>query len=392
MDRKKSPSRVVHFLMLLLLPTVTAVQASAQIAFRFSGYVAILPIYQRIDDQFADLFGFDANQILDLTRLRLRPTLELWDGGKIALEHEVNLLYQSTNQPTFQSTVAARRQLGDLRWVLASGKHGSVSHFVDRLYFRQNFLTSSLIIGRQRIQWGTGRIWNPTDVFNPINPANIDKIEKDGADAVSYTYYFGNFTDLDLVWNPEDGFRQSNAGARFRTNYAEFDMSLIGGYFDKQVMIGGDFAGNLATAGVRGEGVYWFDRKDNGNAYFRCILGMDYQFTATLYGLVEYQYNGQGTTDRNDYDLLRLLRGEILNVAKNYLAASASYQVHPLVMTTLTITMNLDDGSGYFLPSMEYSLSDAVTLSAGTLIASGKEQSEYWYYPSSVYVRGQLFF
>jgi hypothetical protein len=107
---------------------------------------------------------------------------------------------------------------------------------------------------------------------------------------------------------------------------------------------------------------------------------------------VEYQYNGQGTTDKNNYDLLGLLRGELLNVAKNYIAASASYQIHPLVMTSLTITINLDDGSGYFLPSIVYSLSDAITLSAGALIASGKERSEYWYYPSSVYVRGQLFF
>ncbi|MDH3252628.1 MAG: hypothetical protein OEM41_07535 [Ignavibacteria bacterium] len=392
MVRKQSPSLRPHVLILSLLPLVSAVQASAQMAFRFSGYVANLPIYEHINEQFARFLGFEQSQVLNLTRLRLRPTLELWDGGKLAIEHEVNLLYQSTTQPSLQSTVVARRQLGDLRWESVTGAHGSLAHFIDRLYFRQNFLTSSLTIGRQRIQWGTGRVWNPTDVFNPINPANVDKIEKDGADAVSYTYYFGSFTDLELVWNPENGFRQWNAGARFRTNYAEYDMSVIGGYFDKRGMIGGDFAGNLATAGVRGEGVYWFERKGVGDAFLRCILGIDYQFTGTLYGLLEYQYNDEGSTDKNAYDLLRLLRGEILNVAKNYLAASVSYQIHPLVNTTITLSMNLDDGSGYILPAMEYSLSDAVTLSAGALIASGNERSEYWYYPSSVYVRGQVYF
>jgi hypothetical protein len=392
MERRKFPPCDLRFLTVLLLLALATAQAPGQVTFQFSGYVAHLPSYQHINDRFARLLGLDADQFLDLTRVRLRPTLELWEGGKLALEHEVNLLYQSASQPTLQSTLAAMRQLSDLRWVLVSGEHGYVSHFVDRLYFRQNFLTSSLIIGRQRIQWGTGRIWNPTDVFNPINPANFDKIEKDGADAVSFTSYLGNFTDLEIVWNPEDNFRQSNAGARFRTNYDEFDLSLLTAYFDRRVMIGGDFAGNLATAGVRGEGVYWFDRGNGGNAYMRAILGMDYQFTSTLYGLVEYQYNGQGSTDRNEYDLLGLLRGEILNVARNYLAASASYQIHPLVMAGLTLTMNLDDGSGYFLPSVEYSLSDAVTLSAGALIASGKEGSEYWYYPSSVYARGQVWF
>ncbi len=392
MARRRFPPCELPLLAFVLLLLLTIAKAPAQIAFQFSGYVAHLPSYQHIDERFARLFGIEADVLLDLTRVRLRPTLELWEGGKIALEHEVNLLYQSASQPTLQSTVAAKRQLSDLRWVLVSGEHGYVSHFVDRLYFRQNFLTSSLIIGRQRIQWGTGRIWNPTDVFNPINPANFDKIEKDGADAVSFTSYLGNFTDLEIVWNPEDNFRQSNAGARFRTNYDEFDLSLLTAYFDKRVMIGGDFAGNLATAGVRGEGVYWFDQKNGRDAYVRAIFGMDYQFTTALYGLVEYQYNGQGSTDRNEYDLLGLLRGEILNVARNYLAASASYQIHPLVMTGLTLTINLDDGSRYFLPSVEYSLSDAVTLSAGALIASGKEGSEYWYYPGSVYARGQLWF
>ena len=46
----------------------------------------------------------------------------------------------------------------------------------------------------------------------------------------------------------------SNGGFRFRTNYSEYDLSLIGGYFDKRIVIGGDFAGNLFEAGVRGEG------------------------------------------------------------------------------------------------------------------------------------------
>lgn len=379
---------------LAALSLIFASPAMTQVEFEFSGYAANLPVYDRIAPTLGTLFGTDSDLFLDITRIRLRPTLVLWDGGRIALEHEVDILYQSMSLPGFQvlETGTMPRQVVDLRWDPILEGHSTLTHFVDRLYFRHNTLTSSLVIGRQRIAWGTGRIWNPTDLFNPINPASFDKIEKDGADAASFTYYFGNFTSLEAVYNPENRFKQWNAALRFHTNIATYDISAMGGYFDRRVVAGGDFAGNVFDAGVRGEGIVSINKDSTADSFVRFILGADYQLTSRLYGLIEYQYNSEGAKDRFRYELVRLFRGEILNVARHYLFVLATYQLHPLVNASLSWNANIQDGSGFVSPALNYSVSANADLSLGGLAAYGNEFSEYWYYPSSVYLKGTLYF
>ena len=366
--------------------------AQAQLDLQFSGYVVDLPIYQSLNSTFAQLLDLKQHQALNLTRIRLRPSLSLWDGATLSLEHEVTALYQSASFQSLQVSFISRRQVVDLRWDPVREMRFSVAHFVDRLYVRQNFSRGRLIVGRQRVSWGTGRIWNPTDLFNPINPASFDKIEKDGADAVSFKYYFGNFTDLELVYNPEDEFRRWNAGLRFRTNYAEYDVSLMGGYFDKRVVAGADFAGNLFKAGFRGEGIFSAEKNDASGNFVKFILGLDYQFTSKLYTLIEYQFNGEGKTDRNKYEVARLFKGEILNLSQNYLAMNATYQIHPLVSTSVAVNVNLNDGSGFVTPLASYSVTEDFYLYVGGLVVYGGVKEEYWYYPTSVFGKGEWYF
>jgi hypothetical protein len=376
----------------LVIAAWAGTPALAQVEFQFSGYVVNLPIYERENPSAAQLFNLDQNQLLDLTRLRLRPSLLPWDGATFGLEYEATALYHNTTLSEFLTTTTLRRQLLDLRWNPVNDGHFTASHFVDRLYFRQNFQSASLVIGRQRIAWGTGRIWNPTDLFNPINPASFEKIEKDGADAISFKYYFASFTDLELVYNPEDHFKSWNGAFRFLTNYHEYDVSVMGGYFDDRLVAGGDFAGNLFEAGLRGEGIFSAEKNDLNNHFVKFILGLDYQFTAKLYGLIEYQFNGEGQTDENRYQLQRLFTGEILNLNRNYLFVDATYQIHPLVNTGIGFNLNLNDGSGFLSPVVTYSVQSNVDLSLGGLIVFGKERSEYWYYPASIYLKGTRYF
>ena len=38
--------------------------------------------------------------------------------------------------------------------------------------------SAALTLGRQRIGWGTARFWSPMDVFNPINPLQVEPEER----------------------------------------------------------------------------------------------------------------------------------------------------------------------------------------------------------------------
>ena len=381
-----------YILVLSFYLTFLANTSFAQADFEFTGYIVNLPTYQKTNSRISDALGIDESTFLDLTRLRLRPTFYLPSNTSIILEYEIDPLYQSSGLIFGNSVDRTIRQNFDLRWTAVAEKNFTVTHFVDRLYLRYAFKMGDLTIGRQRISWGTGRVWNPTDLFSPINPASFDKIEKDGADAFSTRFYLGNFTDVELVYNPVNEFKESNYGARFRTNIRKYDFSFLGGYFDRRIVIGGDFAGNLFTAGFRGEGIISIDENDFESNFIKYILGLDYQFTPEIYGLIEYQFNGEGKSNRSNYELNRLLAGEILNLSRNYLVLQSTYQIHPLLSTGISLNSNLNDGSGFFSGSATYSLTENFYTSFGALLPFGTTFDEYAYYPISIYLKGELYF
>ncbi len=375
-----------------LMVFMFSVSAFSQVEFSFSGYAVDLPVYTATNQTLSKLMSIDESQFINLTRLRLRPEVFLWANSRISMEYEIDGTYAKKGFLFDLNSVNTSRQYFHWNWEIEKGDNYSLTHYIDRLYFRQGFDWGNIIIGRQRISWGTGRVWNPTDLFNPINPANFSKIEKDGADVVSFTYAFGNFTDLNIVYNPQKESENSNAGFRFRTNFAEYDFSVVGGYFDRRVVAGMDFAGNLFEAGVRGEGIISMDKENLNNNFVKLIFGMDNQFTPKLYGLFEYHYNGEGKTKKYRYQLNRLISGKILNLGQNYLFTSITYQLTPLLTGTLSNNINFNDGSGYTGLQTSYSVTGDFYVNFGVQLTYGTEFSEYWYYPNSFYLQGEYYF
>ncbi|HEY9164612.1 MAG TPA: hypothetical protein VIS48_00460 [Candidatus Kryptonia bacterium] len=360
--------------------------------FDFSGYVVDLPVYELLQPAFAQLAGTSNSEFDNLARLRLRPTIHLGEESKIGMEYEIDGLYFSESTAYGLTATTPQRQVTSLRWQPVDKNHFTISDYIDRLYFDQDFSFGSFVVGRQRISWGTGRVWNPTDVFNPINPANFGKIEKDGADAASMKFYLGQLTDIQLVYNAEYHFKYSDYAARFRTNVVGYDFSIMTGYVDKRLDFGGDFAGDVGGAGVRGELLTSNDEFGNGSYYVKWILGSDYQFTDKLYGLIEYYHNGQGSLDKSQYDLSGLFSGAILNLAKDYFVISGSYQLTPLLTVTLSSNSNFNDGSGYVAGTLSYSTSDNSSVAVGMLYTYGSQLAEYWYYPRDYYLKLETYF
>lgn len=383
--------KLIYKILLLVVITSVFSNAYAQYDISFTGYAVDMPIYTFSSDKTPPFFPRE-NQLLNLIRLRLKPQIFLWSGARINIEYEMDALLAKDINNSDINQVTVNCQLINMKWNIALGNKYQLSHYIDRLYFRQGFDWGNIIVGRQRISWGTGRIWNPTDLFNPINPADFSKIEKDGADAASLTYSFGNFTDLNIVYNPQDKFKKNNAAFRFRTNYETYDLALIGGYFDRRYVAGFDFAGNLFVAGIRGEGIISMDKNDLSKNYAKLVFGIDNQFTSKLYALIEYQYNGEGRTNKFSYDLTSLAEGKIINLNRNYLFLSTNYLFTPLITGTISDNTDINDGSGFVNVSCSWSLTENSNLTFGALITYGKEFTEYWYYQNSLYIQTELFF
>lgn len=382
----------LRFFLGFILVSSFAVNVVAQTTLDFSGYIMDLPIYENIPPTLAQFTNTSRSEFADLARLRLRPTLHFGDNMKVGLEYEIDGLYYSQNASFGLAPTTPMRQVTSLHWQPTSGDHYAISDYIDRLYLDEDFSFGSLVIGRQRISWGTGRVWNPTDIFNPINPANFGKIEKDGSDAASMRFDLGQLTNLQLVYNTEYHFKSSDYAARFHTNFLGYDFSVMSGFVDKRLVDGGDFAGDIGGAGLRGEALVSSDVVTRTGYFVKWILGTDFQFTDKLYGLLEYYHNGQGSLERLNYDFTALAEGRILNLAEDYLVASGSYQLSPLVTLMLSSNSNFNDGSGYIAGTLTYSASDNTSIALGSLYTYGKKLTEYWYYPQAYYLKLDTYF
>lgn len=359
---------------LLLLWTVA--ETAAQPETDPSGYVEAIPALQ----------GREGSALM---RLRFRPSLLPGGDTRITIEYEADAFYHSAPALFSPPEANLRRQVVDLFWIPVNENRFALYHFIDRLYFRRGFQDGEVIVGRQRVAWGTGRIWNPTDLFNPVAPTTFAKIEKDGVDAVTAKIAMGSFTDLSLVCNPQRRWDVVNAGARFRSNVSGYDLSLMSGVFDRRFTVGGDLAGSLFGAGIRGEGIL---TGRSGRAVARYIAGVDYQFTPDLYALLEFQFNGAGAVEPNGYDLQALARGEILNVGRRYLATQVSWLVHPLITAAGTGIVNLGDGSGFGGILVSWSAADEIAVSFGGQVFLGDRGDEYAFPSDVVYVKAEGYF
>lgn len=382
--------------LIIILLGLLKSQLPAKLNFDITGYIHEMPSVQKMPEA-ADLFGIEEDDdyfFLNITRLRLRPTLKINRDLRIEADYEINMLASKISLPYLENTGMTNRQAADLNWTPVDEKNFKLNHFIDRLYFKQMFSWGEILGGRQVLSWGVGRIWQPTDLFNPINPANFSKIEKDGADAFSAKVFLGDFTDMQMVYNFREKLSYSNFAGRFRSKVGEYDLSGMAGYFDDRIVIGGDFTGYVWDGGLRGEGIYSGHNDNFGSGFFRFIIGYDYQITSKLYALAEYQYNGEGTDDKAEYIELfgRLMKGEIQNLGLNYLAVQANYIIHPLVNADAFTIANLDDGSGMVTVSATWSALDNMNLSLAGVFFYGPDLSEYSYYSTAAYITAQYFF
>jgi hypothetical protein len=107
---------------------------------------------------------------------------------------------------------------------------------------------------------------------------------------------------------------------------------------------------------------------------------------------MEYHFNGEGAKDKLAYDLLRLARGETINVGRDYLALQASYLVHPLVNTMLSYMRNLDDKSQFVGLLVSCSVTDELAVALGGQLYVGDDFTEFWYYPDALYLKADFYF
>jgi hypothetical protein len=219
-------------------------------------------------------------------------------------------------------------------------------------------------IGKQRIPLGVGRIWNPIDIFNPVDAQAIETGERTGTDTVRYEYALNELSNLDLT--VADG----KAAIRLKgyLEYADIGLialqdnsnerNLLWGADTSLDIIGWELEGRLPGTRIelRSEGGRVHNR-ETGDVFTEYVLGAEYGFANTVTLLGEYRFSDQ---DMN-----------------NQFAIQLGAQPAMLWACQLLLLTDFDDSSVLIAPSMTYSLSDEMTLSAGGFIATGNETEAF---------------
>jgi len=313
---------------------------------------------------------------LDLNRLRL----ELRDRPWVHFDYELQYDHEVLLGSVLRTAAFARQKLQpsatyfDLDSSYADDANVHARHRLHRAYGRVHAGDTSLSLGRQRIAWGSGRIWNPIDLLNPYDPTQLERGERTGVDAVLLEQAITALGSASAVYVPEHGAADSWA-IRGRSNRAGTDFAAVAGRIGGNDIMGGEFAGRIGNAGVYGEGL-WLVPED-GSGRLRAVLGAEYAFVNTLLLGAEVFWNGSGAGHARDYDHAAVRGGSSPFLARRYLGLRAAYELTPLLRLDGVAVANLDDGSVFAAPMAVYALTAEVDLGAGGQLCGGAPSSEY---------------
>ena len=250
-----------------------------------------------------------------------------------------------------------------------------------------------LRFGRQAISWGTGLLFTPMDIFNPFDPAAVDKEYKAGDDMLYGQYLQDNGNDVQAVAvvrrDPVSGDveqDQSSVAVKYHgfSGSHEYDLLLAEHY--SQTVLGLGLSTDFAGAVWRGD-LVWTDTP--AGTVFSTVAGCSYSGVLAGHnwtGFLEYFYNGYGQTDGDDDPaslaanpelLQRLLRGELFNLGRHYLGASVTLELTPLVNITPNLFVNIEDPSALAQVVVSWDWRENFLLTSALNVPLGPNGSEY---------------
>lgn len=394
-------------------------------------------------DAFADRFAADPNCFLaatlrncsafdvvneedgwqGLTRLRTRLDVEFTSflRAVVVYDHEVRTGELDTLGGAFAGGFR-QDDFFDAEWTHESQSDFEWRHLFYRGYLHLETEHLDLSVGRQRIAWGVGRLWNPIDRFNAVGPLAVQGDQSQGIDSVDATWAIDGFHSVQAVYAPGPNRDHARYALRYSGVILDSDVSVMGGRFEEAWTVGVDFARNVGDAAARFEVVYtrphhkvWkveSSRRRRLDDFVQLVLSVDYtvDFADGIYLLLEHLYNGNalGFGAGRAGPLLPLFEASGPFVApgtsalfgSSQVVSNAESQTGFLIGGDITDDLRLDlltiydwnGGSAAVTPSLKYTPLDALEVTVGVQAFAGPRRSQYGTAEPFLYVLADIFF
>ena len=407
------------YTILIVFVFVLINQLSAQLSpWEFGGYAKNMFTYADGDyslfnDKLAGLQDFEIGRMQNTTQLRLNLFWYPIDGLSATAQSRTLLTYQENIKLSnmFLNNLRTDSYYFDLKVEWDEKDDWYAFTEIDRLNFDWVYNDLEVILGRQRIAWGTCLVWNPTDLFNPFDILDFDYEERPGTDAAHIQYYTGSLSQFNIAVTPgRTRFDVIYAG-RYVTNYKNYDLGLIAGWQRNSLRLAGNWAGEILDGGFRGEVLYTdpdiqfnslnlnpkdltdlFIEKHIQTPYWTIALSYDYTFTSSFYIHTEYIYNELGVTENAGYRRYDVLYTGELTPARHSIFQEFAYQISALMRGSFFIIFNPTDYSWLAAPSIQYSLANNWELFLMAFPSGGDTGTEYGGFPTQYFTRVKFSF
>lgn len=331
----------------------------------------------------------------DLTRLRLSPELTVSDWLLVHVDYDNEIIMGGyLKSPEFDMYWRAPdyNDLADLSWEPYYSKDIYYRHAVHRAYAKLVTGRLTTTVGRQQVRFGSGRLWNPLDILNPISPTTVeDAGEQKGIDALRLEHYLTDTTEAGLIFdgkrkNNRDGSNavspdNSNIVGRIKTTLGKTEIAALGGRIARRATGGIDASTIVLDGMLRGSMLY--SDPEDGASFILASAGYEYTFASGLYFLMEYFYNQNGLNFNDDlraaYMMSRIagvnesnyttLANQFLTYNQHYAGLALGIDITPLIRGEL-FTIYDFQGRGVFVsPSLRYNPFENINLIAGVMAA-----------------------
>jgi hypothetical protein len=272
---------------------------------------------------------------------------------------------------------------------------------------------SSWQLGRQAINWGTGRFWQPMNVFGAFAATDLDTDYKAGIDSAVINIFPTPSSSLTtvLAFAPENiaGVNESAAIFYRRQIGIQNEVSFLLAEVLDDKKLGAALEGDFSGIGWRMEAVQT-NSEINNEKQLNAIAGLDYQLNTSTMLTLEVFHNGSGV--KNEINIpAQFLEPQVIYGLQQHLSerlygAAFQHELNPLLnVSWYLLGSELENISGEtkhsFLHQLSflYSLSDNADLLFALSTANGKglnalgvPQSEFGHVPDSASARFRYYF
>jgi len=398
----------VHFLLVFVLgawvgSSPTQVQAGdgdteIDIGGRVSPQVALTTYPD--NSLFSEVFGSssidssaDARVVFGLRHKALDLKIDYQLIGIYADRLELTRELPPELQVLYRHIPSDRTRLFDLTHVFTDSGKTAVLQRLDRLSV--GFATDHVVMrfGRQAITWGNGLMFNVMDIFNPFDPAAVDKEFKTGDDMIYGQVLQNNGNDIQGVMvfrrDPITGDVEADQGSlalkyHHMGGSSEIDALAAQHYGDTLLGVGA----NVSIGGgvLRGDLVV-ANTEDGTIPSLVTSWSQSWIWGGkNVSGFAEYFYNGFGQSDgcyspiclaENPELYKRIARGELFNLGQHYLALSSMIEVSPLFLLTPNLFVNLSDPSALIQLVFQNDLRENLLLWSAIAVPVGADGTEF---------------